>query len=203
MIDKKNTFPVMESFYTIQGEGFNTGKPAYFIRLGGCDVGCTWCDVKESWDADAHPQMTAEDIIKRALEYPSRFAVITGGEPALYNLSELCNQLHGHQFSIAMETSGAYKIEGHYDWICVSPKKFKFPSAENLQLCDELKVVVYNESDFKWAEENAAKVKSSCRLYLQPEYSRFDKMIGKIIEYIKDNPEWSISLQTHKVMNIP
>lgn len=195
--------PVMESFYTIQGEGFNTGKAAYFIRLGGCDVGCVWCDVKESWDVNAHPEASIKKIVMDALKYPSRFAVITGGEPLMHNLTLLCDELHKHNFKIALETSGAYPLTGKFDWICVSPHKFKFPLPGLLKVADELKVVVYNKSDFEWAEKNEKEVKQSCKLYLQPEFGRFNKMMPSIIEYVKKHPQWHISLQAHKVMNIP
>ncbi len=192
----------MESFYTIQGEGFNTGKAAYFIRLGGCDVGCIWCDVKESWDVNAHPGVEIKKILKDALEYPSRFAVVTGGEPLMHNLTFLCDELRKHNFTIALETSGAYPLTGKFDWICVSPHKFKYPLSALLKIADELKVVVYNKSDFKWAEQNAKQVKADCKLFLQPEYGKFNKVMPLIIEYVKQYPQWQISLQSHKVMNV-
>lgn len=195
--------PLMESFYTIQGEGYNTGKAAYFIRLGGCDVGCVWCDVKESWDVTKHPKVTAENMVKNALQFPSRFAVITGGEPLMYDLTFLCDELHKNNFSVAIETSGAYPLTGKYDWICVSPKKFKFPLPELLKVADELKVIVFNKSDFDWAEQNAKEVNQDCKLFLQPEYGEFNKMIPSIVEYVKQHPQWQISLQAHKVMNVP
>ena len=198
-----NELPVMESFYTIQGEGFNTGKAAYFIRLGGCDVGCVWCDVKDSWDVTKHPLITIEKIVEDALKHPSRFVVITGGEPLMHDLTFLCSELHKNKFTIALETSGAYPLTGTFDWICVSPKKFKFPLPELLNIADELKTVVYNKSDFEWAEKNASGVKSGCKLFLQPEYDEFNKIMPSIIEYVKAHPKWQISLQSHKVMNIP
>ena len=197
------SLPVMESFYTIQGEGFNTGKAAYFIRLGGCDVGCVWCDVKESWDVTKHPEISIEKIVKNALEYSSRFAVITGGEPLMHDLTVLCKELHKNKFTIALETSGAYSLTGKFDWICVSPKKFKFPLPELLKAADEVKVVVYNKSDFEWAEKNAKGTKGDCKLFLQPEYGEFDKVMPLIIDYVKAHPKWQISLQTHKVINVP
>lgn len=198
-----NSLPIMESFYTIQGEGYNTGKAAYFIRLGGCDVGCVWCDVKESWDANAHPKVEIKKIVKDALKYSSRFAVITGGEPLMHNLTFLCDELHTHHFKIAIETSGAYPLTGKFDWICVSPHKFKYPLPSLLKVADELKVIVYNKSDFKWAEQNAKQVKVSCKLFLQPEYGKFNKVMPLIIDYVKQHPQWQISLQSHKVMNVP
>jgi 7-carboxy-7-deazaguanine synthase len=198
-----NLLPVMESFYTIQGEGFNTGKAAYFIRLAGCDVGCVWCDVKDSWDVTKHPLVTINKITEDALKYPSRFVVITGGEPLMHSLSFLCEELHKNNFKIALETSGAYPLTGKFDWICVSPKKFKLPLPELLKVADELKVIIYNKADFKWAEENSKEVKPTCKLFLQPEYDQFNKVMPLIIEYVKANPEWQVSLQSHKVMNIP
>jgi organic radical activating enzyme len=195
--------PLMEDFYTIQGEGYHTGKAAYFIRLGGCDVGCHWCDVKESWDAAMHPPISIEKIIEKVRAYPAQSVVITGGEPLIYNLIPLTTQLHEQGVQIFLETSGAYPISGMFDWVCVSPKKFKKPSLDLLQRADELKVIVFNESDFAWAEEHAKNVKKTCKLYLQPEWSKTDKTLPLIISYVKDNPHWMISLQTHKYMHIP
>lgn len=203
MANSMNKLSVMEAFYTIQGEGFHTGKAAYFIRLGGCDVGCVWCDVKESWDENRHPLLSVDTIVEEALKHPSRFVVITGGEPLMYNITDLCNQLHKNNFTIALETSGAYPLSGKFEWICVSPKKFKTPLQAVVKAADELKVVVYNKSDFQWAEKNATDTKKNCKLFLQPEYSRFDKMTPQIIEYVKKNPRWQISLQAHKVINVP
>lgn len=197
------SLPLMEMFYTLQGEGFHTGRAAFFIRLGGCDVGCVWCDVKESWDAEQHPLMEESEMVSEALKHPSRFSVITGGEPCLYDLTGLTSQLKQAGFETALETSGAYPVTGKFDWICVSPKKFKSPIPESLWKADELKCIVFNRSDFKWAEENAKLVSSSCRLFLQPEYSVMDKMLPQIIEFVKEHPRWRISLQTHKAMNIP
>lgn len=203
MTPMKNMLPLMESFYTIQGEGFHSGRAAFFIRLGGCDVGCVWCDVKESWDESMHPQIAVDSIVQDALKYPARFAVITGGEPCMFDLNMLCYCLHENNFEIALETSGAYTINGNFDWVCVSPKKFKFPLNENLVLADELKVVVYNRSDFDWAAQNAEKVKSGCKLFLQPEYGEFAKVMPMIVDFVKNNPRWEISIQSHKVMNVP
>jgi organic radical activating enzyme len=195
--------PLMEEFYTIQGEGFNTGKAAYFIRLGGCDVGCHWCDVKESWDPNLHPLTPTASIIENAGRYPARSVVITGGEPLTYNLDILCTGLKAGGIKIFLETSGAYPLSGSWDWICLSPKKFKAPLPEVIQKADELKVIVYNESDFKWAEKFRKDVSPTCKLYLQPEWSHSEKMIPKIVKFVMDNPHWEISLQTHKYLHIP
>lgn len=195
--------PVMEAFYTVQGEGFHQGKAAYFIRLGGCDVGCHWCDVKDSWDASQHPQRKVTDVVAEAAQYPGRLAVITGGEPLMHDLGPLCDELHRYGFMINIETSGAHPLSGALDWICLSPKKFKAPLPEVYDKADELKVVVYNKSDFKWAEDFAGKMRPGCKLYLQPEWSVSDKMLPQIIDYVKENPGWQISLQVHKFMNIP
>lgn len=199
----QTTLPVMEAFYTIQGEGFHQGKAAYFIRLGGCDVGCFWCDVKESWNAEAHPQKTIEEIVIEAKQNPSRIAVITGGEPLMHDLSELTSQLKAAGFQTNIETSGTYPLSGAWDWVCVSPKKFKAPLPEILPLASELKVVIYNKSDFKWAEQYAANVSSKCKLYLQPEWSKSNEITPLIVEYIKANPTWELSLQIHKYINVP
>jgi 7-carboxy-7-deazaguanine synthase len=193
----------MEHFYTLQGEGFYTGQAAYFIRLGGCDVGCVWCDVKESWDASAHPVMTVDEIVGIASAFPGRLAVITGGEPAMHDLNPLCDALHAAGFRTHIETSGSSPMNGALDWVTLSPKKFKFPLEENLVKADELKIVVFNKSDFAWAEQHAAKTRPDCRLYLQPEWSKREEMTPLIIEYIQKNPNWQLSLQTHKYLNIP
>ena len=195
--------PVMEQFYTIQGEGFNTGRAAYFIRLGGCDVGCVWCDVKESWDADAHPRQAVASLVAAASEYPGRNVVITGGEPLMHNCLPLTKALQEAGFKTWIETSGAHPLSGNWDWICVSPKKFKAPLPEVLAHADELKIIVFNESDFKWAEEHAALVPATTRLYLQPEWSRAARMTPALIDYVKANPRWQVSLQTHKYLDIP
>lgn len=195
--------PLMEEFYTIQGEGFHSGKAAYFIRLGGCDVGCHWCDVKESWDAALHPLTAVETIVANAAHYPAKTVVVTGGEPLLYNLDRLCSQLQAAGIKTFIETSGAYPISGHWDWICLSPKKFKGPSSGVAALAGELKVIVFNKSDFEWAEEHAKSVAADCKLYLQPEWSKAEQMLPEIVEYVKHNPRWEISLQTHKYMHIP
>lgn len=196
----------MEAFYTIQGEGFHQGKAAYFIRLGGCDVGCFWCDVKESWDADAHPKISIKDIVAKAEDESGKkkvIAVITGGEPLMHNLTELTKQLHAAGFDTNIETSGSSPLSGEWDWICVSPKKFKAPLTEVLQKANELKVIVYNKDDLNWAEEHARQVLPQCKLYLQPEWSKADAMTPLIVEYIKQNPQWELSLQIHKYINVP
>ena len=201
--EKVVTLPVMEAFYTIQGEGFHQGRAAYFIRLGGCDVGCVWCDVKESWDASMHPQLPVDEIITSAKQYPGRLAVITGGEPLLHNLDELTGRLKAAGFETNMETSGSSPMSGYWDWICLSPKKFKPPVAENLQLANELKVVIFNKHDFAWAEQYAAQVNPECKLYLQPEWEKAPIVTPLIIDYIKTNPQWQLSLQVHKYINVP
>ncbi len=195
--------PVMEAFYTIQGEGHHTGKAAYFIRLGGCDVGCVWCDVKDSWDATAHPMVDVESIVNTAAEFPSQIAVITGGEPCMYDLGLLTASLREKGFKTHLETSGAYPVQGDFDWVCVSPKKFKSPLEEVLKLADELKVVIFHPSDFEWAESNAKGVGKECKLLLQPEFDKSSKMMSSLVDYVKAHPQWSISLQTHKIIGIP
>jgi 7-carboxy-7-deazaguanine synthase len=195
--------PVMEDFYTIQGEGANTGYAAYFIRLGGCDVGCHWCDVKESWDADLHPLKSIEEVIDKAMLTEAKAIVITGGEPMMYNLEPLTSGLKAKGLKIFLETSGAYPLSGHFDWVCVSPKKFKSPRPDMLKRADELKVIVFNRNDFEWAEKHAEEISSNCALFLQPEWSKAEKLLPEIIEYVKQNPKWRVSLQTHKYMNIP
>lgn len=193
----------MEHFYTIQGEGMHSGSAAYFIRLGGCDVGCHWCDVKESWDMNAHPKLELNDIIKEVKNSGSSIAVITGGEPAMHNLEELTSLLRKNKIQVHIETSGSSAITGEFDWICLSPKKRKALLKEALKVADELKVVVYNKDDFKWAEENAKLVSKKCKLLLQPEWSKAAQMTPLIVEYVKKHPKWHVSLQTHKYMNIP
>ncbi len=199
----ENMLPIMESFYTLQGEGYHQGKPAYFIRLGGCDVGCHWCDVKESWNAADHPSMSTNEITAEALSHPSRFAVITGGEPVMYNLNYLTSELKKESFYLAVETSGAYKLTGDWHWICLSPKKTMPPLTEYYDKANELKVVVYNKNDILWAEEHASKVNKDCKLYLQPEWSKRDSITPTLIDYIKQNPKWNLSLQSHKYVDIP
>jgi organic radical activating enzyme len=199
----QTAYPVMESFLTLQGEGFHTGMPAFFVRIGGCDVGCVWCDVKESWEASKHPVTETNEIIRSAVNYPVRNAVVTGGEPLLHNLDYLCSELKNTGFSTHLETSGAYPLSGRWDWICVSPKKFKSPLKPVLEQAHELKVVIYNNSDFEWAEEHAKNVNKACKLYLQPEWSRLAEVSPMIVRYIQEHPQWKLSLQTHKYLNIP
>ncbi|WP_335964652.1 7-carboxy-7-deazaguanine synthase QueE [Galbibacter sp. PAP.153] len=194
--------PLMEEFYTIQGEGFYKGTAAYFIRIGGCDVGCHWCDVKESWNADTHPPTEVRSIVENAAKY-SDTIVITGGEPLTWDMTFITSELKKKGLKIHIETSGAYKLTGAWDWICLSPKKMKLPTEEVYKKAHELKVIVYNLHDFKFAEEQAEKVNKDCILYLQPEWSKRDKMIPEIVDYVMKNPKWKVSLQTHKYLNIP
>lgn len=196
-------YAVMEHFYTIQGEGYHQGRAAYFIRLGGCDVGCIWCDVKESWDAEKHPRMTIAEIIEPIAATPANMVVITGGEPFMYDLVPLIDALHGKGYLVNIETSGAYPISGEPDWICVSPKKFKAPLPEVLPFASELKVVIYHRSDFEWAEKYAAEVPPSCKLFLQPEWEKTGEITPLMIDYIKQHPQWEFSLQMHKYINVP
>lgn len=195
--------PVMEQFYTIQGEGFYQGRAAYFIRLGGCDVGCVWCDVKESWDAEKHPLKSISSIMEDIKKYPVEIIVITGGEPLMYDLTELTSALHENKYQINLETSGAYPLTGEWDWICFSPKKFKKPLSGVANHANELKVVVYNKSDLVWAEENRKMVGKNCKLYLQPEWSKREEVMPLIIDYVKQNPVWEISIQIHKFIQVP
>ena len=203
LIRTGESLPLMEHFYTIQGEGCNSGKAAYFIRLGGCDVGCTWCDVKESWDANKHPVVSVDQMVDAALQHPAKLIVITGGEPLLYNLKVLTDTLHKKDLIASIETSGAYPLSGEWDWICVSPKKFKAPLPEVLKQAHELKVVIYHHTDFAWAEQHAEQVSANCKLLLQPEHSKFRTVAPLIVEYVKAHPQWQISLQTHKTLDIP
>ena len=203
LLNITTALPVMESFYTIQGEGFHQGKAAYFIRLAGCDVGCVWCDVKESWEKDLYPMLEVEDIVEKAKAYPGKLIVITGGEPTLYNLERLTKTLRQEGFETNIETSGSHPLSGSWNWICLSPKKFKPPLPEIIPRADELKIIVFNRSDFDWAEKYAALVSPSCRLYLQPEWSKSEIVTPLIIDYIKENPKWQLSLQIHKYINVP
>jgi len=193
----------MEHFYTLQGEGAYSGQAAYFVRLGGCDVGCVWCDVKESWDADAHPHMTVADIVSTAAQHPGRIVVITGGEPSMHDLRPLTQALKAAGFRTHIETSASSPLSGELDWVTLSPKKFKAPLPENMHWAHELKIIVFNKSDFKWAEDYAAQVGPDCKLYLQPEWDKRDQVTPMIIEYIQQHPQWQLSLQTHKYLNIP
>jgi len=201
---KRRNWPIMEQFYTIQGEGFHSGRPAYFIRTGGCDVGCVWCDVKESWEAADHPDTSLDEIIENVKASGCNFVVLTGGEPAMYKVETLVEALKELNIETAIETSGCYPLDAEIDWYCFSPKKFKPPVAEAYEKADELKVVIFHKSDFEWAEGHAEKLRNkNCKLFLQPEWSKEDEMLPLIIDYVKAHPEWSISLQTHKYMQIP
>ena len=202
LIGKGEMLPLMEEFYTIQGEGYHTGKAAYFIRVGGCDVGCHWCDVKESWNAELHPPTLTDKIVEKARQYANT-VVITGGEPLMWNMDYITAKLSEAELKVHIETSGAYQLSGQYDWICLSPKKNKLPLQEVYQSAHELKVIVFNKHDFKFAEEQAAQVGSNCELYLQPEWSNREKMTPMIVDYVMEHPKWKISLQTHKYLNIP
>ena len=202
LIDQGKMLPLMEEFYTIQGEGYHTGKAAYFIRVGGCDVGCHWCDVKESWNSELHPPTLANTIVEHAKKY-SDTVVITGGEPLMWSMDYLTKKLQQHGIKTHIETSGAYSFSGSWDWFCLSPKKTKLPLEEVYKEADELKIIIFNKSDFKFAEEQASKVGSNCELFLQPEWSRKDKMTELIVDYVMKKPKWKISLQTHKYLNIP
>jgi 7-carboxy-7-deazaguanine synthase len=195
--------PLVESFYTIQGEGFNTGKPAYFIRLGGCDVGCSWCDSKESWNPEKFPPVDIDVIVKEAVKCPAKAIVLTGGEPLNYPLDSLCNALRKNGLQIFLETSGSSPLSGVFDWICLSPKKKKKPLPGIYPVASELKVIIEGAEDFEWAEYNRKLVGEKCRLYLQPEWSRMKTVMPLIVEYVKMHPEWNVSLQTHKFMRIP
>lgn len=197
------SLPVMEHFYTLQGEGFHQGRAAYFIRLGGCDVGCVWCDVKESWDAGKHPLLKIEDLIFNIDQTPAKLVVITGGEPLMHNLDALTDALQLKGFETNIETSGAHPLSGSWNWICLSPKKFKAPLPEILPHANELKVVVFNKSDFEWAEQYAALVSPACKLYLQPEWDKASIVTPLIIDYIKQHPQWELSLQIHKYIHVP
>ena len=196
-------YPVMEMFYTLQGEGYHQGKAAYFIRLAGCDVGCVWCDVKESWDASKHPVFSVEEIVSSALAHPARLAIITGGEPLLYNLDALTTALKKVGFEVNIETSGSSPMSGNWDWVCLSPKKFKAPLTESIQAASELKVVIFNTHDFEWAETYAKQVAPNCKLYLQPEWDKSNEITPLVIEYIKANPKWELSAQLHKYIQVP
>ncbi len=193
----------MEMFYTLQGEGYHQGKAAYFIRLAGCDVGCVWCDVKESWDASKHPVFSVEEIVSNALAHPARLAIITGGEPLLYNLDALTTALKKVGFELNIETSGSSPMSGNWDWVCLSPKKFKAPLTESIQAASELKVVIFNTHDFEWAETYAKQVAPNCKLYLQPEWDKSNEITPLVIEYIKAHPKWELSAQLHKYIQVP
>lgn len=198
-----DTLPVMEAFHTLQGEGAFTGQAAFFIRLGGCDVGCTWCDVKESWDMDAHPRRSVDDLVRQASERPARIVVITGGEPLLHDLGPLTSALRAAGFRTHIETSGSSPLSGEWDWICLSPKKFKPALPEVFAAAHELKVVVFNRHDLQWANAQAAHTSPGCIWYLQPEWSRREMMTPVIVAHVEADPRWRVSLQTHKYLNIP
>lgn len=203
VMNEKITFPIVEQFYSIQGEGFHTGKPAYFIRFGGCNVCCGWCDVKESWNPHIHPLETIDDIMSNIAQHKANAVVITGGEPLMHNLDALCTRLHEEGVQTFLETSGTHQLSGTWTWICLSPKKHHKPKDEAYAYANELKVVIDNSLDFEWAEFCARKVSKSCVLYLQPEWNSYEKAIPGIVEYIKQHPTWRISIQTHKFMHIP
>jgi 7-carboxy-7-deazaguanine synthase len=197
------SLPLVEEFYSIQGEGYNTGKAAYFIRLGGCDIGCSWCDSRYSWNQDLHPLKHIDNIVGKVIDSGSDSVVVTGGEPLLWNLDPLCHLIKKNKISTFIETSGAYPLSGKWDWICLSPKKNLPPTDEIMSYANELKIIVYDKSDFIWAEKYRSLVTTDCKMYLQPEWSRFDKIIPEIVEYVKQHPIWNISLQVHKYMHIP
>jgi len=203
LVDKGLMLPLMEAFYTVQGEGHYSGTPAYFLRIGGCDVGCHWCDVKESWDANLHPPTHIDDMLTNVQSTPVNTVVITGGEPLMWDMGPLTELLKKNGISVHIETSGAYPLSGGFDWICLSPKKNSPPKKAIIHLADELKVIVHNLNDFKWAEKFSEQCQDNCKLFLQPEWSKEKEMMPKIIDYVMNNPEWNISLQTHKYMGIP
>jgi len=196
-------YPVMEHFYTLQGEGYHQGKAAYFIRLAGCDVGCVWCDVKDSWSEEKHPKFSVDYLLEQVKQSNTRMVVITGGEPLMHDLEPLTSALHENGYLVNIETSGAWPMSGKADWICLSPKKFKAPLESVIPLANELKVVVFNASDLAWAEKYAALVSPGCKLYLQPEWDKSAQVTPMIISYIKDNPQWEFSLQMHKYIHVP
>ncbi len=202
LVEKGTMLPLMEEFYTIQGEGYHKGAAAYFIRVGGCDVGCHWCDVKESWNPNIHPPTEITSIAENASKY-SKTIVITGGEPLMWDMGPLTSLLKEKGMDTHIETSGAYTLSGTWDWICLSPKKLKLPTPAVYKAANELKVIIYNNDDFRFAEEQATKVSKDCKLYLQPEWSKREKVIPAIVAYVMNNPKWVVSLQTHKYLNIP
>lgn len=203
LLDGGRCLPLVEDFYTIQGEGFHSGKPAYFIRLGGCDVGCRWCDAKYTWNPKVFPPVDVDVVVERAAACAAQAIVITGGEPLLYPLDVLTQKLRERGLEIFLETSGTHPFSGEFDWVCLSPKRQMPPLAEAFGRAHELKVIIQTADDFVWAEENARHVGRYCRLYLQPEWSVFDEIMPEIVEYAKSHPKWSISVQTHKFMRIP
>ncbi len=195
--------PVLEEFYSVQGEGFNTGKAAYFVRIGGCDLACHWCDSKETWEPEIHQFIPISEIIQRVKQTAADAIVVTGGEPLIYNFDKFCLEARNAGLTIMVETCGAHNFSGIWDWVCLSPKKQKPPKPEYFQIADELKVIIYEDKDFKWAEECANKITKSCVLFLQPEWSRFEKTGQMVVDYVKNNPKWNVSVQTHKFLKIP
>lgn len=202
-MDKDNKIPVSEEFYSIQGEGYNTGKPAYFVRVGGCDLGCQWCDSKESWSPQENQWVHVSEIVERILSTPARTVVVTGGEPMMYDFDSFCKQMKKHNIVSMIETCGAHSFSGSWDWVCLSPKRQQAPLEIAYKLANELKIIIYENEDFNWAETCAKKVDSNCKLFLQPEWSRFDQNRHLIVEYAKNHPEWNISIQIHKYLQIP
>lgn len=203
LLKSGKVLPLMEDFYTIQGEGYNTGKPAYFTRFGGCDVGCSWCDVKESWNAETWPLTPTDEIVKRISSCVCKAVVVTGGEPLIYNLDYFCQELKKRNIQTFLETSGSHPLSGDWNWICLSPKKFSPPLEEIYTKADEYKVIIQSKGDFDWAEKNVHRLRKDCKLYLQPEWSKVDTLMDEIVEYVKLHPQWNISLQSHKYMRIP
>ncbi len=195
--------PVMEEFISLQGEGIKTGTAAYFLRVGGCDVGCYWCDVKESWDASLHPLVQTEDVISRIKESGMQTVLITGGEPLLYPMDYLCQQLKDIKVNRFLETSGSEKLSGEWEWICLSPKKNAPPFPEIYSKANELKVIITSPSDLAWAESEAKKVNPNCEILLQPEWSKRNEITPILVSYIIENNQWKLSLQAHKYINIP
>ena len=202
LLDKGEALPVMEAFYTIQGEGYHKGTASYFIRTGGCDVGCHWCDVKESWDEKAHPIIAVKEIVKKSLDF-SDCVIVTGGEPLMWNMGPLTKELKRYNKKIHIETSGSHPLTGDWDWICLSPKKAKLPIDDAYKYANELKIIIYNNHDFVFAEEEAKKVNKKAILYLQPEWGKREKMMPLMVDFVKKNPKWKLSLQTHKYLDIP
>ncbi|HBF87154.1 MAG TPA: 7-carboxy-7-deazaguanine synthase QueE [Bacteroidales bacterium] len=203
LLEEGKILPLVEEFYTLQGEGYNTGKAAYFIRIGGCDIGCKWCDSKFSWNPELHKTVNVDEIVKNAASQPAKAIVVTGGEPLNYNLDYLCIELKKQKVETFLETAGNKPLTGEWDWICLSPKKNNPPLLDIYKKANELKVIIYSIEDFEWAEEAAKQVRNECILYLQPEWSMYNKIIHQTVSYIKNNPKWKISLQSHKFMNIP
>jgi len=201
--EKGLELPLVEDFYSLQGEGYHTGKAAYFIRIGGCDIGCRWCDSKMSWNPNIHPLVSIDTIVSNALKTPANAVVVTGGEPSLFNLKPLTDKLKVHGIQTFIETAGARKLTGYWDWICLSPKRNSPPLNDFYKIADELKVIIYENEDYHWAEEVAKKVNDKCKLYLQSEWSRYEKNIPEIVDYVKKYPQWNVSLQAHKFMHIP